>query len=123
MVLSRWARPRDEAGGLVGLGSAGIAHITLTRSGFEYCSGSWVLWIPFVGKMGSRNGEEWGARTGQAYLDVILSLGVNLVAHGLFPFNSSFLFLVLLLFFSTASFFAYSLSRSPGIAMDGMEME
>lgn len=101
MVLSRWARPRDEAGGLVGLGSAGIAHITLTRSGFEYCSGSWVLWLPFVGKMGSRNGGEWGARTGQAYLDVILSLAVNLVAHGAIPIilHSSFPFWCCFYFF------------------------
>lgn len=55
--------PRDKVSrarwrGFVRPGSVGITYITLTRSGFEYCSGSWVIRVPFVGKMGSRDGGE-----------------------------------------------------------------
>lgn len=55
--------PRDKVSrarwrGFVRPGSVGITYITLTRSGFEYCSGSWVIRVLFVGKMGSRDGGE-----------------------------------------------------------------
>lgn len=110
--------------GFVRLGSAGITYITLTRSGFEYCSGSWVIRVPFVGKMGSRDGGEWGARTGQASLCcpflslVVISLHTA-CSHFVcinFPFLCCFYFFLILLRFRP-------LVRSPGIAMDGMEME
>lgn len=105
-----------------GLGSAGITYITLIRPGFEYCSGSWVIRLPFVGKMGSRNGGEWRKDRPSSSV-VILWLRLS-GAYRLFPFfHVHFLFGSHCFYFFLLFFFANFLSRSPGIAMDGMEME
>lgn len=120
MVLSRWAR-RDgvcRARGPVRPGSAGITYITLTRSGFEYCSGSWVIRVLFVGKMGSRDGGEWARkdRPGIFFCCSFLSLvWISLHTGSSHFFSVSFFpFSTLLLFFSLILLRFRPLVQSPG---------